>query len=217
MANLTNARMLVLTKRFVGQRTDLDTEAGEALDAAYLRVASLRGVSFTELETLVSFNTVDGTRRYTFEAIAGTGKGRDVLGVINPVRITTSGSIGPVNYHNPSFFDRLDQSVEGKPLYFGLWAGGLELHPTPDAVYAVQVRYRKRPVKLSVASSASVLPEEFDVPLTILAGSILNALIGNFERSATLEALAVQMMQPLTTASEIVDESVDFALAPQEG
>lgn len=213
MANFTHARLVALVKRFIGNRDDLDTEVSEAIDASYLRCAATRGVTFAELDTIkTNAVTVAGTRRYSFETFIGAGLGRDVLAIIGPLRDVTNKRA--LHRHSFAHFDEMDQSTNGKPIWFDHFSTGIELHPTPDGVYTIQIRYRKRPVKLSIASSASVLPEEYDMAIVYGAATIVNGIAGRLTVADWCDNKRIQVLTEIAGSQEIEDAWQDFSLAP---
>ena len=216
MANLTFANLQTFVKRTINNRDDMDTEVSNAIDQAYLNLAALRGVTFHELDGgPVSFNTGSGTRRYSFSTIIGGSAGRNVLAVMSPMFDTTNRRF--ITKHDPGYFDKLDQSTNSKPVWFCNWGSQIEFHPTPDGTYAIRMRYRLRPTKLSAGSTASVLQEEFDWAIVWSAAEIMNALIGSVEKASYYRDMAGRVVKSIAAAYEVEDQWSDFASAADVG
>lgn len=213
MANYTKTQMIAIVKRSIFNRDDVDTEVGQALDGGQLKVAALRGVHHKNLEKLATFNTVASTRRYDFSAIFGSTDHAGCIGLFNPLRDTTNGR--EIRWRSVQYFDRLNQSTTGTPLFFAHWAAQIELHPTPSAVIAVQVRYRARPTRFSALDDgdSSGMDEEYDWPVVWFASSIANGLVGNLGRAQFYNKMAWDYLEGLGSAGDIEDEFVDFSLA----
>lgn len=212
MANYTVAQIQALVKRAARNRDDVDDEILQAMDAAQLKMAALRGASHKNLEKIATFNTVASTRRYDLSTICGSADHSACMGVFNPLRDTTSKR--PIRWRSAPYFDELDQSGTGAPLMFTHWAQQLELHPTPDGVYAVQVRYRVRPTRFSTldTTDSSGMAEEYDWPIIWFAAATINAVLGSFDRAQVYEKFAVDYLSGLIDSTELEDEYVDFAL-----
>lgn len=212
MANYTVAQIQTLVKRAARNRDDVDTEILQAMDAAQLKMAALRGASHRNLEKLTTFNTAASTRRYDFSTIFGSADHSACMGVFSPLRDTTSKR--PLRWRSAQYFDELDQSGTGAPLMFTHWSQQLEFHPTPDDVYTIQVRYRVRPTRFSALDStdSSGMDEEYDWPIIWFAAATINAVLGSFERAQVYEKFAADYLSGLIDASEVENEYVDFAI-----
>lgn len=203
--------MQTMVKRTINNRSDLDTEVTQAINNAYLQTALLRGVSFRELDGgPTSFNTVDGTSLYAFSTILTAPTARNVMAIFSIKDTTNNRRLKPTSAQ-----DIDDKSTaEGKPYYFAHYGTGILLNPTPDAAYALSVRYRLRPTLLSAAGDVTVLPEEFDWPIVWGAASDVNAVIGVLDKSSFYATKRREALELVGMAVEVEDEYSDFALAP---
>jgi len=133
----------------LGQRDDLSAYVDDWINAAYLTLTTQsrfwglkRDFYFPELETSSSANTVDGTNYVAIPT--------DAL-VIRSVFDTTS-TTKLRNMAQSKFLeytDRADTTAESNPTEWIRQGAYIYLHPTPDAVYALTIHYRKRPALLT--------------------------------------------------------------------
>ena len=114
---------------------------------------------FYELDKSVSFNTVASTRVYTLSTYASD------LWFIMMVRDDTNER--EIRKKNIKVLDQT-AAVTGQPTRYARFAGTMVLDPTPDGVYSILVRYRRRPTELSTGDS-TVLGREWDEPLILLS------------------------------------------------
>ena len=151
----------------LGNRSDLDTEAPDWVNRAYRTLYSMkkfggRTVYFPELETSSAANTVDGTAYVATPA--------DCL-FIHTVDDTTSDAklMGIAMWDDYiRYKGRADTDAEGPPRKWVRHGASIYLYPTPDAVYALKVYYRKRPVELT-GTNTTVIGPEWDEPILLLA------------------------------------------------
>lgn len=152
----------------LGKRADLDTYKDDWINTAYMTLTTgnrfwglKKNFYFPELETVGSANTVDGTAYISTPA--------DCL-VIRQVWDSTSDvkldRIGWKTY--VEYTGRADASSEAAPSEYIRQGAYIYLYPTPDAVYAMRVYYRKRPAVLTGANT-TVIGAEWDEPIVKLA------------------------------------------------
>jgi hypothetical protein len=222
MGALTFQQMQTLVKRTINNRDDLDTEIAQAINQAYRQVCALRGVSFRELDQGPGrFSTVAAQRFYPFASTTittGFDRGDAIVGgIIDPMAIfspmrdrTNSRRIKASSVQD---FDG-KFTTSGKPYWFAHTGDGIELEPTPDAVYSIQLRWRLRPNQLSNAPDVTVIPPEFDWVVVWGAAADINATIGVLDRSSFYSTKRREALELITTSEEVEDAYADFALAP---
>jgi hypothetical protein len=129
------------TIRNLGNRTDLATLVPEWLNTCYLDVITtgrlpelgkFAPIPVPELDTTGSIYTSDG--------VATVAQPANLLFPIS-LRDMTNGA--PLREWTIQYYDRHHGTVEGKPYAYALFSKTFYIEPTPDAVYTIQVRYRK--------------------------------------------------------------------------
>lgn len=148
----------------LGNRTDLDSPVdwiGRFINSAYLQLTTRnrlwgmkKNFNFPELETRGAVSTVDGTAYVSTPTDALV-----VRSVWNSTSDAALKNIGWDTYLQGS--GRADTSAEGPPTAWVRSGSYLYLRPTPDAVYALYVYYRKRPAELA-GTTATVIGAEWD-------------------------------------------------------
>lgn len=150
----------------LGNRSDVTTEAADWVNRAYRTLYSMkkfggRTVYFPELETSAAANTVAG--------VVSVATPTDCL-FIHHVDDTTS----DVKLTGTSLGDyvkktgRAVTASRAAPKKWVRHAALVLLNPTPDAVYALKIYYRKRPIELAGVAT-TVIGEEWDEPILLLA------------------------------------------------
>ena len=201
MAGITALSTEIIAR--LGNRTDIGARALTWLNDGYFELLLSPRFSFYELDASTTFVTVDGTRTYSLAATTD-------LWFLLTVRDTTS--TRRLRQAHVREFDEI-QHVEGPPSRYARFANTLELDPTPDAVYTIQLRYRKRPAEL-VLGGTHVLGREWDEVLVALA-----VLKGREALEQTEQAAAQrQLVEVLLTAREEVlaleDMDSDTTIGP---
>jgi hypothetical protein len=211
MGALTFTQMQTLVKRTINNRDDLDTEIGQAINNAYLQTSMIRGVIFRELDAAPQvFPTVVNVAWYEFSSILTSTKSRDLMAVFSIKNMTTIARLRPTSV----------QDIEGKgsgsgaPRWFAHYKEGILLHPSPDAVYSLSMRYRLRPNRLSASGDVTVMPEEYDWAIVWGAASDINATIGVLDKSSFYATKRREALEIVGVAAEIEDQYEDFNLAP---
>jgi len=150
----------------LGNRDDLDTEAGDWINRAYRTLYSMkkfggRDVYFPELETSAAANTVNG--------VVSVATPTDCL-FIHYVHDTTS-DVKLTGMSLGDYVKKTGRAVTASRAAPKKWvrhAALVYLHPTPDDAYALRIWYRKRPIELT-AVATTVIGEEWDEPILLLA------------------------------------------------
>ncbi|MFA5154122.1 MAG: hypothetical protein WC554_16350 [Clostridia bacterium] len=157
----------------LGNRTDMDSPTdwvGRWINSAYLQLTTRnrlfglkKNFSFPELETRGAASTVDGTAY-----VATPTDALVVRSVWNSTNDTPLKNIGWDTYLEGS--GRADTNAEGPPTAWVRSGSSIYLRPTPDAVYALYVYYRKRPAVLT-GTDVTVIGAEWDEVILRMAAN----------------------------------------------
>jgi hypothetical protein len=177
----------------LGNRTDIAIRALQWLNDAYFELLMAPRFSFYELDLAASTVTIAGTASYSLPA--------DFWFVLDLTDTTNTKKLHRGHWQE---FDR-QTSTSGAPTRYARFGATFQLDPTPDAVYTLTLRYRKRPAEL-VAGNATLLGREWDEPLIVLATIKGFEALENREKAATQRAL----LEPLLTMREDVPELEDM-------
>lgn len=146
-------------RRQVGNPTT--TQVSDALMLEYINLG-YRHIGtryrFRTLRVKSTVPTVNGTRAYNLPT--GSGTILSVRDVTNERKLTKIGD------RRASAL--IDTTVTGKPEKYVLYATTYELHPTPDAVYSIELYY-KRTITDLVAADTPLIPESWHPGIIIVA------------------------------------------------
>ena len=112
-----------------------------------------------------SVNSVSLTYQYALSATAP-----------NPLSIWkvywNNQPLSRVNFGNFRW-SRSDTKAVGSPTMYRIWNGMLELDPTPDSSYPIDIFYTKKPAFLSLSTAETEMPSEFHMAIVYRACSYL--------------------------------------------
>jgi len=143
-------------------RDDLDTVAPDFITLAEadlsrkVRHWRMEGRATAEIDTQYSAIPADFLEVITFHVTSGN---------LRPLELISQAEMLRRRYEN------LDTS--GKPAYYALTAGEIEVYPTPDGTYTTELYYYKRISALSDGNTSNWLLEYF--PDAYLYGSLVHS------------------------------------------
>ena len=143
-------------------RDDLDTVAPDFITLAEadlsrkVRHWRMEGRATAEIDTQYSAIPADFLEVITFHVTSGN---------LRPLELISQAEMMQRRYEN------LDTS--GKPAYYALTAGEIEVYPTPDGTYTTELYYYKRISALSDSNTSNWLLEYF--PDAYLYGSLVHS------------------------------------------
>jgi len=143
-------------------RDDLDTVAPDFITLAEadlsrkIRHWRMEGRATAEIDTQYSAIPADFLEVITFHVTSGN---------LRPLELISQAEMLQRRYEN------LDTS--GKPAYYALTAGEIEVYPTPDGTYTTELYYYKRISALSDSNTSNWLLEYF--PDAYLYGSLVHS------------------------------------------
>lgn len=170
----------------MGNRTDTDSRLNGVINLSQTRIARLR--DFDELRALAQINTpFTGTIADKFLTLASLNRYRKIYSI----RLYASGNqsrklirVLPKRWDKiipePEFYAR------GKPLHYVIWSkDNLEMHPLPDAVYVLHVRYSRWPNLVTGATGGATFLdlEDLDDLIVHLSLSYLFLSLNNLSQS----------------------------------
>lgn len=152
--------MVAVLRRRIGNpsTTDVtDTILKEHINSAYVEIAD--NFRFHKTRKLCTFTTVASTRRYGLPTDCDVVlKVRDNT---NSVRIEKSDS--------RRFAELTDTTTEGFPTQYARFRDWIELQPTPDGAYEIQLYYRVATTLLSADTDEPALPASWHEGILRLA------------------------------------------------
>lgn len=103
-------------------------------------------------EATLDFSTVAGTSTYPQPTDLGTDRSLHFTGTDQTGELTSVG------------LRTLDRSVasSGVPRFYALSGSNLQLYPTPDNVYTLELRYWKQPALLANPGDTTTIPDRYD-------------------------------------------------------
>ncbi len=186
-------------RKQVGNPTTVDVpdaDLTQHVNTAYRDISNK--YRFHKVRKLCTFPTVAGTRRY--------GLPTDCAAVIR-VRDTTN-EVRLEKLDDMRAAHLIDTDVEGKPTQYTRYRDWLDLHPTPDDVYTIEVFYKGEIVDLSADGDDPVLPTSWHEGIIKLAKYYYYDEQGDIPK-ATSAFNAYELWasrQPI----EVDEEKVDF-------
>lgn len=112
--------------------------------------------------------------------------------------------------------DRADTTAEGDPLKWIRSGTYLYLYPTPDAVYAMTVYYKKRPAALSAADDTTVIGKEWDDVILEVATFMARNWLNEPERAEIAKKTAAEMIGGLMTVYGAEERARRETVRPDE-
>lgn len=156
----------------LGQRTDLDSYLDDWVNAAYIDFCTRD--KFWELKASVTFDfpelhVIDDSRA-TADGTAYVITPTDCLYIEQVHDVTNDSILRNVTWREyVEYTGRATAASENKPKKWVRYGGRIYLYPTPDAVYSLDISYRKRPAKMINASDVTEIGTEWDEDILKLA------------------------------------------------
>lgn len=139
---------------------------------AYHDIAS--GVDFVELTDTSSPATSAGPGNWSLSAPAN-------LITVEHIRNATSDYL--LGWIPVVEFLRLPRATLGPPKKWSRRETSILLYPTPDAVYTLEIDYKRTPAKLSLDADVTILPPYVDTAIWLLATSYGFQAVGEDARA----------------------------------
>jgi hypothetical protein len=165
----------------IGKRSDIAlSDVSFWVNVAYQEVAQAAPGAL--METLTVSSTTSGENRLELPA--------DCMELINLSWLTQLGTNSARTLRRTSV-DRADQagfSPNGKPTEYTLFNNWLELWPSPDSSYSLQMRYYAYPTDMSATTAVPSLATEWRPAVLYLAEAFLHEHVGNDFEGASARA-----------------------------
>lgn len=165
----------------IGRRSDIAaSDASFYVNMAYQEVAQAAPSAL--METLTVSSTTSGENRLELPA--------DCMELVNLSWLTQLGTNSARTLRRTSL-DRVDQAgfdPIGKPTEYALFNNWLELWPSPDSAYSLQLRYIAYPSDMTTTTAVPSLATEWRPAVLYLAEALLHEHVGNDLEGATARA-----------------------------
>lgn len=165
----------------IGRRADISlSDASFWVNVAYQEVAQAAPSAL--METITVSSTTSGENRLELPA--------DCMEVINLSWLTDIGH-GSARTLRRTSVDRADQagfSPNGKPQEYALFNNWMELWPSPDSSYSLQLRYYAYPSDMTATTAVPSLATEWRPAVLYLAEAFLHEHVGNELEAASARA-----------------------------
>lgn len=141
---------------------------------AYQRIVSLN-TKWPWFQTIYTLDTVSSQRRYStgftqvHTTATGTNVGSDFGNIRQLIAVTNETNGGNQLIYIDDFlaqqYFRGSSDQPGYPLYFSMWAGGLQIYPKPNGIYTLNIRGFRQPsyAWLTDAGLTVDLNDEFSI------------------------------------------------------
>lgn len=201
MAGVTAITTEILAR--LGNRTGMDARVLTWLNDGYFELLLSPRFPFFELDTSTTLTTVASTRTVSLSGVTD-------LWFILTVRDTTN--IRRLRKADVREFDEIAHTT-GFPTRYARYGTDLELDPTPDGAYSLQVRYRKRAAELTTGGS-HLLGREWDEVLIALGVLKGREALEQTEQAAGQRQLLEGMLAAREEVLSLEDMDSDAAIQP---
>ena len=184
--------------------SDLKTSVANYLGRSDLTSVIPDFISFAELRLSRDLRTRQMLKSATASTVSGDGKvalPTDFL-ELRDLHIQGNPRI-PLNYMSPAMFTRDARADEsGKPVFYTILSTEIELAPTPDTAYTLEILYYAKPTVLSNTTASNVFLANY--PDALLYASLLEAepYLINDARSQTWAALYDRAINNISDADQ---------------
>jgi len=174
----------------IGRRSELAASTVSFwVNAAYQEVAQAAPSAL--METITVSSTTSGENRLELPS--------DCMEIINLSWLTQLGD-GSARTLRRTSSNRVDQAgfdENGKPREYNLFNNWLELWPSPDSSYSLQLRYYAYPSDMTATTVVPSLATEWRPAVLYLAEAFLHELVGNDLEGATARTRYAGYVQSL--------------------
>jgi len=132
----------LLVKRNLGNRTDIDSYIIEWINSTYMdlvttgkfpEVAHFAPIPVPELDGLYPFSTAASDPDYAVP-----------VDFLFPISLRDTTNNIPLRLKDVRWYDRKRSTQIGKSYYYAIYGSFVLLSPTPDNIYVMNLRYRKK-------------------------------------------------------------------------
>lgn len=181
MPNWTLAELMSRATARIGRRSDLVTsDVSFYVNMAYQEVAAAQPNAL--LETITVSSTTSGENRIELPA--------DCMEIVSLSWLTTDpvASAQTLRRTSLDYVDASGFAPIGKPSQYALYSNWLELWPSPDSSYSLQMRYIAYPSDMTSTSAIPSLATEWRPAVLYLSEALLHEHVGNEVEGANARA-----------------------------
>lgn len=166
----------------MGRRSDIAvSDASYWVNVAYQEIAAAAPGAL--LETITVSSTTSGENRLELPA--------DMMELINLSYLTAGDGVASALTLRRTGVNRVDQAgfrPQGKPEEYAMFNNWIELWPSPNSSYSLQMRYYAYPSDMTLAAAVPSLATEWRPAVMYLAEAFLHELVGNDLEGASARA-----------------------------
>jgi hypothetical protein len=188
----------------LGNRGDIAARSVTWINDAYFEILMNPRFTFFELDSAQIAATTIGQRTYSLPAD---------LWFILSLRDNTN-NIKLQRTHT-MVLDKI-APTSGQPVRYARFGLAVELDPTPNGVFTLQLRYRKRVTELAPGGSM-IIPREWDEPVTVLAVVKGFEALDNKEKAAFQRQLFDKMLENRQDVPTLEDMDAETTIGINEG
>ena len=202
MPILTVGQIVSAATKLAGGRGDITlSEATLYLDMAYSEMVSV--VGHTPLEALALSSTTSGEQRYALPGDFGSTIALTLYAGSSSTNTSSHAtSVIPLRQQDPRWMDAqtLTNTVTpGIPSDYIQYATWLELYPSPNSAYSLQLRYNAKPSTLVNSGQTPALDERWQAGLIYKTAELMQAARGDWEGEALSRNRYISFMQSQPT------------------
>ncbi len=147
------------------------------VNLAYNQVAQFSAIAHSPLEQIAFASTSTSDNRLGFPTDYDSALGLK-LGVPGSWSTATSRSTTwvPLLKQTPPWGDPYQSGDSGQPRAYAEFATWIEMRPSPDSAYSVEMRYTRKISELTASTSTPLLDEQWHWAIALKAGELLGAL-----------------------------------------
>lgn len=188
-------------KRRMGNRTDIDSRLPTWINDAYFDLLMEPEYSFHELDKSVTLITNADVREYDLSVYT------DLWFILGLRDETNEREVLRTHWKS---FDRRAHAT-ANPTRYTRFGSTLILDPTPDDVYTILIRYRRRVNEMTAGTSPEI-PREWHSMLTHLATVKAYEALEQFEKATAQRQLVIPMEDGRKDQVELEDEDHENAI-----
>ena len=175
---LTLAQLSSRATSLIQGRTDItSSDASFWVNVAYEEMATR--IRYAADEGLAISSTTSGENRIALPS--------DFRYQINVSNLSVDGTERTLTAVEAYSLDSRNTTL-GAPTHYAMYADWMELWPSPDSAYSVQLRYGKKLPTLTASTNTALVEDRYHTPLIFLSASYMAASVNDLEGEAVNKA-----------------------------
>lgn len=185
MPILTLAQIMSTATTFAGGRADWQpSEASIYVNLAYSEVRSRTGIYHTPAEAIAVSSTTSGENRIAFPPDFDYPLALTLfVGSGSTASTSNSTAVVPLKPKDARWFDSQTLAI-GEPEYYTYYGTQIELYPSPNSAYSLQLRYRTQAPTMVASTDTPDLDERWHAAILYKTVELLEASRNNVEGEA---------------------------------